>query len=177
MLSDAYKRVLRATRAQYPTWGGARRHAAPVLRWLEGINLHTGSILDYGAGLGRFADELELLAPGRYTVTNYEPAIPAFDKLPLGPYDAVVATHVLEHVEPELLDATLEELRTRARRLVYIEVPHGLAGKTLADGRNAHLIVEPPEWWARKIDVAFAGHSVYFWRADNPLNTIYTVCL
>lgn len=177
MISAAYKQVLRETRAIYPNWGIARRHAAPVLRWLEGINLRSGSILDYGAGLGRFGEQLERLAPGRYAVTNYEPSIPAFDTLPNGPYDAVVATHVLEHVEPELLAATLEELRARARRLVYIEVPHELAGKTLADGRNAHLIVQPREWWARQIGAAFAGSTLYHWPSHDPINTVYTVCI
>lgn len=177
MISDAYKRVLQETRAVYPKWGGARRHAEPVLRWLEARGLRVGTVLDYGAGLGRFAEELERLAPGRYAVTNYEPSIPAFDTLPSGTYDAVVAAHVLEHVEPALLDATLAELRARARWLIYIEVPHDLAAKRLTDGRNAHLIVEDRQWWAERLTRAFVGASVFHWPAAFPVNTVYAVHL
>jgi hypothetical protein len=175
VITDAYKRVLRDTREQGPTWGGSRRHAAPVLSWLERLGLYRAELLDFGCGTGAFGAELERLAPGRYIVCGYDPSVPGKDKVPPGPFAGVICTHVLEHVEPELLDATLAEICALARRLVYIEIPHGPAGRTLIDGRNAHLIQQPARWWFNTLRAAFAGCAISMSEAANPLNTIYVV--
>lgn len=175
MISAGYKRVLLATRVNHPNWGGARRHAAAVLPLLEQLGIYTGSVLDYGCGLARFALELERVARGRYTVWSYDPGVEGRDELPPGPFDCVVATHVLEHVEPELLRSTLAEIRVRARRLVYVEVPHGPAGKLLADGRDAHLLQESPEWWLAELTGTFPHATVTTLTALNPLNTVFTI--
>lgn len=172
MISDAYRDVLVATREAAPHWGGSRRHALRVAPLLKAKKLET--VLDYGSGAGGFADELGKFAP-QFRVTNYDPSVPQLSTLPAGPFDAIVCTHVLEHVEPEHLAATLEEMRARARRLVYIELPHGPAVRKLADGRNAHLIQQPPRWWLDTIRAAFPGWCVTMWEAANPLNSIYVV--
>lgn len=175
MISAGYAKVLRATRALNPGWGIARRHAAAVLPLLEQLGIPAGSVLDYGCGAGRFGEELERLAPGRYTVSGYDPGVIGRELLPPGPFDCVVATHVLEHIEPELLTGSLEEIRARARRLVYVEVPHGPANKTLTDGRNAHLIQQPPLWWFDELRAAFPNAAVSMIVAPNPVNTIFTI--
>jgi hypothetical protein len=33
------------------------------------------------------------------------------------------------------------------RKVLFLSVHTGSAAKTLSDGRNAHLIQRPPEWW------------------------------
>lgn len=179
MISAEYFDCLRATRAAFPYWGsGGVRHAAPVLALLEELGVRQGTILDYGSGVGAFALEMRKLAGARYSVVNYEPTLPQWSVLMPGPYDAVVCTHVLEHVEPELLEDTLLELRARATRLAYIEVPHGPAKEELVDGRNAHLIVEDPEFWLERIVRAFAGAASITSRASMLKNqTTYTVRL
>lgn len=162
MISDAYLEVLRKSRAElYPYWGGGgARHAPRVIQLLEQCSTPAGSILDYGSGVGLFAEEVRKLAGTRYHVSSYEPTLPQWSELPAGLFDAVVCTHVLEHIEPELLAATLEEIRARARRLVYIEVPHREAVEVLTDGRNAHLIVEPATFWRDRLEECFAGASI-----------------
>lgn len=177
MISESYRRVLCATRAAAPNWGFAKRHAPIVLDLLAAIGFTGGSILDFGAGARRFSQEVERIAPGRFRVVSYDPSTPGFDVLPAGRYDAVVCTHVLEHVEPELLDQTLEEIRERATSLVYIEVPHGPAGRTLTDGRNAHLIQEPAPWWYAKLRGAFPRADILQWPALNPINTVFLITL
>lgn len=174
MITDAYKRLLADFRRDNPEWGTARRHARAVLPLLEAAGFHRGTILDYGSGAGAFTEELERLAPGRYEVHRYEPSIKGLDLLPGGTFDAIVCTHVLEHVEPECLEGTLAEIRARMREraFAYFEVPHGAASRTLPDGRNAHLIQESRAWWGSKLGEL--GH-VLLWPAENPLNTVYFV--
>jgi hypothetical protein len=63
----------------------------------------------------------------------------------------VVCTDVLEHVEPEYLDSVLDELQRVTRNVGFFVVHTGAAMNHLPDGRNAHLIQQPPEWWLPKI--------------------------
>jgi hypothetical protein len=45
----------------------------------------------------------------------------------------------------------MSDLRDLAKRAVFLVVATRPAKKVLADGRNAHLIVEPASWWLPKI--------------------------
>lgn len=59
----------------------------------------------------------------------------------------VACCDVLEHVEPDLLTNVLIDIREYADKAVYLVISTRLAAKVLADGRNAHLIVKPLDWW------------------------------
>lgn len=156
MITDAYLEVLTKSRAQNPYWGaGGARHAPRVIQLLEVMGISTGAILDYGSGVGTFGEAVRERCGRRYDVCNYEPTLPQWRELEPGPFEAVVCTHVLEHIEPELLVATLDEIKYRATRLIYLEIPHREAKETLADGRNAHLIVEPATYWRARLDECF----------------------
>lgn len=146
-ISKSYQKLVTEMRSRQPTWGNAKRHAAPVLHELALLGIKTGTVLDYGAGTGAFGKRIDEYSQGRIHVVNYEPGVAEWSVLEAGPYDAVVCTHVLEHIEPPLLAGTLDEIRERARFLIYIEVPHGPAMKILPDGRDAHLTQQGPAWW------------------------------
>lgn len=103
------------------------------------------SILDYGAGKGKFAEAYPHLM-----VIPYDPAIPGIDDPP-EEHDFVVCLDVLEHIEPEHLDAVLDDIKRCAKRAVFLTVNMGPARKILADGRNAHLIQKPVDWWIPKL--------------------------
>lgn len=146
--SEEYKQVLRTTREQRPKWGSS----SPVVRDLRVLLRRKGTtILDYGCGTG----SLKKAMPAPFEVTNYDPSVPEYSTLPDGQFDAVVARHVLEHIEPEYLDATLVEIRDRVRHVAVLTIPHHLAGTTLSDGRNAHLIVEGKDWWLQRLKNIF----------------------
>lgn len=100
------------------------------------------SVLDYGCGKGQLIDALPeyLLAQG------YDPAIQHFADPPT-PADLVVCTDMLEHVEPEYVVGVLDDIARLAKKAVMIKLATVEARKTLADGRNAHLIVRPASWW------------------------------
>jgi hypothetical protein len=172
-ITPAYATTLRELRDRNPSWGNAARHAAPVIEELKAFGIEGGTILDYGAGTGAFKRRVEELTNERLQVVPYDPSIPGWSELPYRRFHAVVCTHVLEHVEPLLLQATIIELLTRAKRLVYIEVPHGPATKLLADGRDAHLTQETRAWWLELLGDMMAryGFAVEVRPGMNPVNT------
>jgi len=83
-------------------------------------------------------------------IQSYDPCVPGIDSLP-EPADLVVSCCVLEHVEPECLDAVLDDMRRCTLKAAFIVVTSVPSSKFLNDGRNAHLIIEPMDWWLPKI--------------------------
>ena len=106
------------------------------------------TILDYGCGQGALGRSLN------QQIAEYDPAIAGKNMLP-DPADLVICTDVMEHIEPELLDNVLDHLRSVTRQVLFAVICTRPAKKFLADGRNAHLIVEPWEFWESKLACRF----------------------
>jgi hypothetical protein len=122
---------------------------------LEQVDRHgANSFLDYGSGRGFLGKMVEKQRPGQYQVTNYEPGLAGYENNNT-PHDFVVCVDVLEHIEPELLENVLDDLQRVTLKAGYFQIAHFESLKTLPDGRNVHLIVEPPEWWEPKITSRF----------------------
>jgi hypothetical protein len=66
-------------------------------------------------------------------------------------FDCVVSADVFEHIEPTHLDQTLALIGQKMLRVGWFRIACYPAKKILPDGRNAHLIVEQPEWWREKL--------------------------
>lgn len=136
-----------------------RLHAAPKGyggrgdKWAAAViglarRFQVSSILDYGCGQGTLATAVH--AASDFAVVGYDPARPGFDLLP-APADLVVCTDVLEHIEPDRLDAVLNHLRALTRIALFAVVATRPAQKFLSDGRNAHLLLYDAAWWTRAI--------------------------
>lgn len=110
------------------------------------------SILDFGCGKGNMTRALR----ARYRKAEISAYDPATLNVPLPEeVDLVFSTDVLEHVEPDALDATLLDLARRSKYMVHI-IACFRARAMLRDGRNTHLIVQTPDWWQRKFrDLGF----------------------
>lgn len=100
--------------------------------------------IDYGCGKASLAAKLRRVSPMK--VTNYDPAIAEYSALP-EPADLVICTDVMEHIEPALLADVMEHIQSLANKGVFFNIACRPAKKTLADGRNAHLIVREPYFW------------------------------
>lgn len=107
------------------------------------------SLSDYGAGKCNLKVALGLREGGAIDYRPYDPAFPEYGAAVPG--DLVTCIDVLEHIEPECLDSVLDELSGMARRLALLTIHTGPAKKSLSDGRNAHLIQQPPSWWLAKL--------------------------
>jgi 2-polyprenyl-3-methyl-5-hydroxy-6-metoxy-1,4-benzoquinol methylase len=146
LISDEYRR-LNYELHQKGNYGiSGAKYAADILRLTDAHGFR--SILDYGCGKGLLKKALDghCSAP----IVEYDPAFPEKADLPK-PADLVVCGDVLEHVEPECLEAVLDHIRDLAKRAVFLVIATRHASKHLSDGRNAHLIVEPASWWMPKL--------------------------
>lgn len=126
--------------------------------WAEAVcelmrHYQATSVLDYGCGQGALVKALRLKDIKGARFAEYDPAIPGKDSPPVFA-DLVVCTDVLEHIEPDRLDAVLAHLKLLARRAVFAVIALRPANKTLIDGRNAHLIIETAEWWTGRLESA-----------------------
>lgn len=107
-------------------------------------------MLDYGSGQGTLKSAL-VTAGFSGPIEEYDPAIQGRDRMPK-PADLVTCTDVLEHIEAEKLPAVLNHVFSLAKKAVFLVIATRPAQKSLADGRNAHLIVEDAAWWLQRLD-------------------------
>lgn len=105
------------------------------------------SLIDYGCAQGRL---LKRIGNDCDFVTHrdgYDPGNPQYNRIPPGTFDVLVSCDVIEHFEPESLDASLKQMQSLFDRAAFLLIACYPAKKHLPDGRNAHLIVQTPEWW------------------------------
>jgi hypothetical protein len=146
LISDTYRDLNKQLHAQNAHYGTSGHKWA---RMVDGVARGMDDLLDYGCGKGTLKTALETLNPP-YVVHEYDPCMPGYDKAPSAA-EMVVCTDVLEHIEPGCLDAVLDDIQRLATKRVFLVVATRPAVKFLADGRNAHLIVENMEWWLPKL--------------------------
>jgi hypothetical protein len=150
VISEAYRDIQRQLHER-PDYGVASLlYAHHVKAVIDHFGLK--SVSDYGAGKRRLKDKLdELGADVAYSA--YDPAFPEYGDPE--PAELVCCIDVLEHIEPDCLDAVLDELRRITVRIGFLTVHTTPARKTLPDGRNAHLILKPMDWWLPKLAERF----------------------
>ena len=147
LISEDYRKMQQELHRN-PNYGVASIQYAPmVAQVMEAAGIT--DILDYGAGKGRLGLALEGMYENPLVIHHYDPAIPQWSQPPQ-PCDLVACIDVLEHIEPDLLDNVLDDLRRVTARVGVFTVHTGAAVKLLADGRNAHLIQKPASWWLPK---------------------------
>jgi cyclopropane fatty-acyl-phospholipid synthase-like methyltransferase len=129
-------------------FGNGRKAYRIVKEFMEEYN--PTSVLDFGCGKGGLIAVISDLHPGT-TVAGYDPGNPEFAKMPEQTFDVIVSTDALEHIEPAHLEETLQVIGSKIERYGFFRIACYPAKKKLFDGRNAHLIVELPEWWREKI--------------------------
>jgi 2-polyprenyl-3-methyl-5-hydroxy-6-metoxy-1,4-benzoquinol methylase len=121
-----------------------------------------GSVLDYGCGKGHFIQYAKENMPG-LRVEGFDVASDQYAVLPSGKFDVVVCLDVMEHVEFGALSNVLGEIRDRTGEVFICSVANYPAGKTLPDGRNAHVTQMPFGYWF----TLFSG----FFRVDQFIRT------
>jgi len=144
LISEEYRQLNGQLHQTNDAYGRSGHKWAADIRELANI-CAARTILDYACGKATLASAL-----ADKTVICYDPCMPQFSDLP-DPADLVVGSDFLEHVEPDCLEAVLDDLQRLTLKAVFLVVATRPAKKILADGRNAHLIQEPYSWWLPKI--------------------------
>ena len=112
------------------------------------------SVIDYGTGKGLLVRRLREKLPKSIN-EGYDPAVDEWMKRPSKPSDILVCLDVLEHIEMNSIDAVLNDIRDLTTNFCYLVIDLQPAVKKLADGRNAHILLAPPEWWVSRIAQIF----------------------
>lgn len=146
LISDGYRDIQREMHANPRGYGRRGDHWAPTVKEIA-KRYDAQSILDYGAGEGRMGVALR---EDGFVCRDYDPAVPGWDGAPAFA-DLVVSTDVLEHIEPEKLDAVLNHIRSLARKAVFLVASCRPANKRLPNGSNAHLIIQNGRWWHARV--------------------------
>ena len=112
------------------------------------------SILDYGCGDARFSRTAakDKAFSGRI-ITNYDVANPLYPQPPTEymedpRHDLVICIDVLEHIEEDYLPSVLENIRKCTGKMILMSVCFEASKRWLQDGRNDHVTIRSPEWWA-----------------------------
>lgn len=143
MITEHYRQLNAQLHQERPDYGSyGHRWATTVMQLCS--QLKSTDVLDYGCGKGT----LNLHLP--FGVHMYDPAIPKHSDPP-EPADIVVCADVMEHVEPEHVDEVLDDLARLTRKRLFLNIATRPAKKTLPDGRNTHLTVQPAAWWIDKL--------------------------
>ena len=152
LITADYRQMQQALH-ENPNYGIASVQYAPLVAQVVQA-LGVRDLLDYGAGKGRLGIELPKYIRHPLRILHYDPAIPKWSAAP-APCEFVACIDVLEHIEPAFLDNVLDDLKRVTARAAMFTVHIGPAIKILSDGRNAHLIQQPPAWWLPRILAKF----------------------
>jgi hypothetical protein len=146
-ISDEY-RALQTELHKNPNYGSTSQGYAPLVKQILDVS-RAESLSDYGAGKQNLRKALHDLGKRDIDYRPYDPAFPEYG-VPQ-PADLVCCIDVLEHIEPDFLNAVLSDLRRITQKLGLFSIAIGPARKVLSDGRNAHLIQKPSSWWLPKL--------------------------
>jgi len=149
LISPAYIEQNRILHEDPRGFGGdGKKHAERILNYATRIGAR--SICDYGCGEGTLKPALERLG-FRGFIGEYDPGMPGVRQNLPKPAQLLACTDVLEHIEPDRLDAVLRHQFNVAELGAFFTIATRPANKILPDGRNAHLIQESPAWWLDKL--------------------------
>ena len=147
LITEAYREIQRDMHRKRDYGIASVEYAPLVADVMQAVG--TRELLDYGAGKGRLGLTLNKMFDEKFTIHHYDPAIPEWSAPP-APCRFVACIDVLEHIEPDLIDNVLDDLKRVTLHVGFFSVDTGPAMKALSDGRNAHLIQKPASWWLPK---------------------------
>lgn len=159
VVSDGYTESLQARHLDKAKWGDSvNKYASGDVLGLIITRGYIQTVLDFGSGKGGLKKFLHKTAPG-VQVTEYDPGVKGKDRLPeikklSDRFDLVVTCDVLEHVEPDCIDATLEYLFNATKTVMYNNICCKLTEFYFDEGpfkgQDLHLSVHEPIWWKER---------------------------
>lgn len=160
--SEDYKEQVKELHNRSNAFGNGKLNIdkePPCLKYVDEYSVKT--LIDYGCGkAAKLPHHIKHHRP-EVDAQGYDPFVPGFDVIQLDSYDMLTSDDVLEHFEYEHIDDGIRHVNSLFTKVAWISVACSPAKKVLADGRNAHLIVEGPEWWKEKLTGLIDGKMIY----------------
>tara|TARA_B100000674_G_scaffold186800_1_gene151738 strand:- start:2654 stop:3328 length:675 start_codon:yes stop_codon:yes gene_type:complete len=119
------------------------------------------SFLDYGTGKGKLLQYIRSSITHPIALKGYDPAVEQYSSKPNETFDIVTCLDVLEHIELDTIDNVITDIKNYTNNFCYLVIDLQPAVKTLADGRNAHILLAPPDWWHNKISQHFKAFTTF----------------
>ena len=147
IISDEYLKE-QISLHENPDYGVASLVFAPIVAKICREN-NIKIISDYGAGKKRLLEGLIKEGLTNIEYLPYDPVFPEYGEPKKA--ELVCCIDVLEHIEPDYVDATIKKLSEITTKVGFYSIHLGPATKVLSDGKNAHLIQKPTSWWLIKL--------------------------
>jgi hypothetical protein len=117
--------------------------------------LEISHVLDYGCGSRlSLVEGLKGKVNHAFKYQPYDPCVPVHSSPPV-PAELVVCLDVLEHIEEDCIEDVLDHLEELTEAFGFFSIDTGPASKFMSDGRNAHVLQRPVEWWLPRIMCRF----------------------
>lgn len=137
--------------------------------------LEIAHVLDYGCGSRlSLAGALKGKVRHGFKYQAYDPAVEKYASPPV-PAEFVVCLDVLEHIEEDCIDEVLDHLESLTQAVGLFSIDCGPAKKLLPDGRNAHVLQRPPEWWLPRFMCRFDVQTFQVVYRDDFTTKFYVV--
>lgn len=152
-ISEYYKKqnqeFHRQERERGQPWGqSGRKYYKAARDFAEELEAKT--MLDYGCGSSTMKRSFEEKNEYDIEIREYDPGLPEKSAMP-EPADFITCTDVLEHVEPEFIDNVFAHINGLANKGAFLVISTIGCNEILPDGTNAHLTIEPGEWWIARV--------------------------
>ena len=156
-ISDEYKDAVTTEHRNHRDWGAsADTTIGHVILGILRKHSYITTILDFGAGKGSLGRYIRERLDRTLEWTDYDPGIPGIDELPYGTFDMVISSDVLEHVEPEKVEAVIQLLADKTKTVLVTDISCIYTGFTFGagpfEGQDLHLSVHEPRWWREKFE-------------------------
>ena len=112
-------------------------------------------ILDHGCGKGGLVSVLNEDTSVSGKAYGYDPGIEEFALNPRNSYDLITSIDVLEHIGREYITSTIAEIKEINTGFFFFCIDLLPASKKTHDGRNAHFLIAPSDWWIQQIKYHF----------------------
>ena len=113
------------------------------------------SLLDHGTGQGGLVQLIKNNHHLKIRAHGFDPCVAQFSKKPSQKFGIVSSIDVIEHISKENLSNTLLEISELTGKFFFFCIDLLPAPKKLLDGRNAHILLAPPEWWVQQSNTIF----------------------
>ena len=115
-ISEEYVIQLEQLHDQKASFGDAKG-LKPIAKWID--EHKPTSVFDYGCGKGGVIQAVKENYPDIRAV-GWDPGHPSFKERQPGPFDMLISTDVLEHIEPVFLDNVLKDINETFSKIAFL---------------------------------------------------------